>query len=86
MMQINLLPEHLRKRRTPVTWLVSVCAVVALDATLMAYWTWSEFGLRLAVEAELDVLELEMKGIEPQLAHHGALQRERARHSRREDT
>ena len=86
MMQINLLPEHLRKRRTPAAWLVAVCAVVALDTTLLAWWTWSEFGLRLAVEAELDVLELEMKGIEPQLAHHGALQRERARHARREDT
>ena len=86
MIQINLLPLRHRKRRTPPGWLVVVCAVVALDATLLAWWTWSEFGVRLAVEAELDVLHLEMQGIEPQLAHHRSLERERARHARREDT
>ena len=86
MIQINLLPLSFRKRRTPVAWLVAVCAVVALDTTLLAWWTWSEFGVRLAVEAELDVLQLEMMGIEPQLAHHRSLERERARHARREDT
>ena len=86
MIQINLLPESLRKRRTPVGWLIAICVVAALDATLLAWWTWSEFGVRLAVEAELDVLQLEMRGIEPQLAHHRALERERARHARREDT
>ena len=69
MIQINLLPLCFRKRRTPLAWLVAVCAVVALDATLLSWWTWSEFGVRLAVEAELDVLQLEMMGIEPQLAH-----------------
>ena len=64
MIQINLLPLSLRKRRTPAGWLVAVCAFVALDASLLSWWTWSEFGVRLAVEAELDVLQLEMSGIE----------------------
>ena len=86
MIQINLLPLHLRKRKTPAAWLVAVCALVALNATLLSWWTWSEFGVRLAVEAELDVLGLEMRGIQPQLAHHRALQSERARHAKREDT
>ena len=86
MIHINLLPEGHRRRRTPVVWLFTICAIVTLDATLLAWWTWSEFGVRLAVEAELDVLCLEMKGIEPQLAHHSALERERARHARREET
>jgi hypothetical protein len=63
-----------------------LCVAVALNSTLFAWWTFSEFGVRLAVEAELDVLRLELDGIEPQLAHHGALQRERARHARREQT
>ena len=63
-----------------------LCVAVALNSTLLAWWTFSEFGVRLAVEAELAVLKLELEGIEPQLEHHGALQRERARHARREET
>jgi len=86
MIHINLLPEEYRRRRTPPALLMAICAVVALDATLMAWWTWSEFGVQLAVEAELDVLRLEMDGIEPQLAHHQALEEERSRHARREET
>ena len=86
MIRLNLLPLRHQRRRTPVRWMAFLCAAVALNSTLLAWWTFSEFGVRLAVEAELDVLRLELKGIEPQLAHHGALQRERARHARREET
>lgn len=86
MIHINLLPEAYRQKRTPLRWLIAVCAIVALDATLLSCWTWSEFGVRLAVQAELDVLELEMAGIQPQLAHHRALERERGRHAQREKT
>jgi hypothetical protein len=86
MIRLNLLPVHHRRRRTPAKWMAFMCVVVALNSTLFAWWTFSEFGIRLAVEAELDVLRLELKGIEPQLDHHEALQRERARHARREET
>ena len=86
MMRLNLLPLRHQRRRTPVRWMAFLCVAVALNSTLLAWWTFSEFGVRLAVEAELAVLKLELEGIEPQLAHHGALQRERARHARREET
>ena len=86
MIHLNLLPERHRRHRTPTKWMVFLCVAVALNSTLLAWWTFSEFGARLAVEAEMDVLRLELAGIKPQLAHHSSLQQERARHARREET
>ena len=46
MIRINLLPgEYGHKSRTPVKFLVSMAAAIAINSTMLAYWGWTVFGV-----------------------------------------
>ena len=87
MIRINLLPEEYRsKARTPIKLMMGVSLVVALNASLGAYWGWLAFGQAARVEGRRAVLQLEMDGLTPQINYHKALEAETALHSSRETT
>ena len=77
MIQINLLPEEYRqKRRTPVKLMLAVSASVAVNASLIAYWAWTAFGVSAEVKSELNVLRDTKAGLDPQVAYHRDLEKE----------
>ncbi len=77
MIQINLLPEEYRqKRRTPVKLMLAVTASVTVNASLVAYWAWTAFGVSAEVKAELAVLRDTKAGLDPQVAYHRELEKE----------
>lgn len=87
MITINLLPEeYRRKARTPLELMLAVSAVVAINSALVAVWSWNRFGVEARLASERGVLELEMEGLEPQVAYHKALESEAQGHRLREET
>lgn len=87
MITINLLPEeYRRKARTPLELMLAVSAVVAINSVLVAVWGWNRFGVEARLASERGVLELEMEGLEPQVAYHKALESEAQGHRLREET
>lgn len=87
MIHINLLPaEYRRKARTPLKLMVGVSLAVAVNTSLLAYWAWASFGIAAGIESERSVLELEIEGLDPQVAYHKALEVESKAHKSREDT
>lgn len=77
MILINLLPDEYRqKRRTPVKLLLAVFAVVAVNGSLAAFWAWTAFGVAAEVKSELNVLQDQKAGIDPQVAYHHDLEKE----------
>jgi Tfp pilus assembly protein PilN len=77
MIQINLLPEEFReKRRTPVKLMLAVSSSVAVNASLLAYWAWTAFGVSAEVKSELSVLRDTKTGLDPQVAYHRDLEKE----------
>ncbi len=77
MILINLLPQEYRKRsRTPIRYTLGVCAAVAINCSLVAWWGWLSFGIRAEVDSELSVLRDTMDSISPQIAYHRELERE----------
>jgi len=77
MILINLLPEEFRqKRRTPIKFMLAVTASVAVNASLVAYWAWTAFGVAAEVKSELSVLQDTKAGLEPQVAYHRDLEKE----------
>jgi hypothetical protein len=87
MILINLLPqEYRRKNRTPVRFTVGVCAAVAINCSLLAWWAWLGFGVRAEVESELSVHTDTMDSISPQIAYHRSLERENTLYLSREKT
>jgi hypothetical protein len=77
MILINLLPDEFRqKRRTPVKLLLAVSASVAVNGSLAAYWAWTAFGVAAEVKSELNVLQDQKAGIDPQVAYHKELENE----------
>lgn len=87
MIHINLLPpEYRRRSRTPLKLMVGVSLAVAVNTSLLAYWSWTAFGVAAGIESERNVLQLEIEGLEPQVAYHRALEAESKTHKSREDT
>ncbi len=87
MITINLLPEeYRRKARTPLELMLAVSAVVAINSALVAVWSWNRFGVEARLASERGVLELEMEGLEPQVAYHKSLESEAQGHRLREET
>jgi hypothetical protein len=87
MITINLLPEEYRRTvRTPLKLMVTVSVGVAVNASLLAWWSWLSFGVAAEVETERSVLQLEMDGLTPQVNYHDSLGREVTFHSSREST
>ncbi len=77
MILINLLPEHYRqKKRTPFKFMAATAATVAVNASLLAWWAWTAFGVAAEVRSEVVVLEDTKAGLEPQVEYHKELDKE----------
>jgi len=87
MIRINLLPEeYRRKSRTPLRMMAAIAAVVAINGSLLAYWSWLSFGILTQIDTERSVLQVEMDGLTPQVTYHDALQSETSVYASRETT
>ncbi len=87
MIRINLLPEeYRRKAKTPIKLMLAVTCMVAINASLAAWWGWVAYGVAAEIESERGVLTTEKEGLDPQVAYHKSLDGERKQHKLREDT
>ena len=87
MILINLLPPEFRqKKRTPFKMMAAVALSVAVNASLLAYWAWTAFGVAAEVSSELSVLEDTMGGLDPQIEYHDTLVAESKLFQSREKT
>lgn len=86
MILINLLPdEYKQKQRTPIKYMAGIAAVVAINATLFAYWGWTSFGVAAEVKSELIVLMDTNEGLQGQVSYHKDLEKESGIYRSRED-
>lgn len=86
MILIDLLPpEYRQKRRTPLKLMAGVAASVAVNASLVAWWSWTAFGVAAEVKSELSILEDTNQGLQPQVVFHQALEAESKVFQARED-
>jgi len=86
MILINLLPQGYReKARTPFKYMLTVAASVAINASLLAFWAWTAFGVAAEVKSELTVLRDTQNGLEPQVKYHQELETESRVFEARED-
>jgi hypothetical protein len=87
MILINLLPEEYRqKTRAPLKFMAVVATSVAVNASLLAFWAWTAFGVAAEVRSELIVLQDTKQGLEPQVAYHRDLEKESKLFESRETT
>jgi len=87
MILINLLPEEYRAQaRTPFKVFAAVALIVAVDASLIAWWAWLAFGLSAEVESERVVRRDTMDSLQGQVEYHKALERESRQYESREAT
>ena len=74
MILINLLPpEYRQKRQTPIKFMIAIALAVAVNASLVAYWGWTAFGVAAEVKSEVAVLQDTSDGLDPQVAYHESL-------------
>lgn len=87
MIHINLLPEEYRRAsRVPIKFTVGVCVAVAVNCSLLAWWSWMAFGVKAEVNSALAVLTDTVESISPQIAYHDTLEKENAIYKTREST
>jgi Tfp pilus assembly protein PilN len=87
MIRINLLPEeYRRKSRTPIKLMVGLMLAVTVNTGLLAWLGWLTFGVAKEIDSQKQVLELEMEGLNPQVAYHHALEKEGKMYESRERT
>jgi len=87
MILINLLPaDHRQKTRAPLKFLAVVSASAAVNASLLAFWAWTAFGVAAEVNSEFQVLQDTESGLEPQVAYHHDLEQESKLFDSRETT
>ncbi len=87
MITINLLPDEYRKsKRSSFKAMAAIAAFVAVDATLVAWWAWTAFGVQAQIEGHLAVLQGEYDNQAPQVAYHRSLERENKEFLSREQT
>lgn len=87
MININLLPqEYGVKAKTPVKLLLGLSTAIAVNASLLAWWGWTVFGVTAAIESQRATLQTEMDGLTPQVNYHNSLKAESAQYKTREDT
>ena len=68
MIRINLLPEeYRRKSRTPLRMMAAIVAIVAVNGSLFAYWSWLSFGILTQIDTQRSVLQVDMEGLTPQV-------------------
>ena len=87
MIRINLLPEEYRRRsRTPIKLMIGLSVAVAVNTALLSYVGWLTFGVARAIESERQVMQLDMDGLNPQVAYHRSLETESKQYKSRETT
>ena len=87
MITINLLPDEYRRRaKSPIGMIAAIAAAVLINASLIAYWGYLEFGISRNVETTRSVLQLDLDGLKPQVAYNEKLKKEIATRSARETT
>lgn len=87
MILINLLPPEYRQRQgTPLRMMVALSVGVAVNASLLAFWAWTAFGVAAEVRSELAVLEDTMSSLTPQIKYHEGLEGETRQYESREKT
>lgn len=87
MITINLLPDEYRRRaKSPVAMIAAIAAAVLINASLIAYWGYLEFGVSANVETTRSVLQLDLDGLKPQVEYHNKLEKEIQTRSAREQT
>ncbi|MEM8714104.1 MAG: hypothetical protein AAGG01_24430, partial [Planctomycetota bacterium] len=87
MITINLLPDEYRRRaKSPVGMIAAVAGAVLVNASLIAYWGYLEFGISRNIETTRSVLQLDLDGLKPQVAYHEKLKNEISVRSARETT
>jgi hypothetical protein len=87
MIRINLLPEeYRRKTRTSVKVLAGICAGVAANAGLGAWYAWLALGVAAEVDGERATLQTELDGLAAQVKYHRSLDGELKRFAGREET
>lgn len=87
MITINLLPdEYRRKAGSPIGVIAAIAAAALVNASLIAYYSYLEFGTSANIETTRSVLQLDLDGLKPQVAYHKALEKEIQTRSAREKT
>ncbi|MEL6714041.1 MAG: hypothetical protein AAFU73_15320 [Planctomycetota bacterium] len=87
MITINLLPDDYRRRaKSPVGMIAAVAAAVFINASLIAYYGYLEFGVSANIETTRSVLQLDLDGLTPQVEYHKKLESEIQIRSAREQT
>lgn len=87
MITINLLPDEYRRRaKSPVAAISAVAASVLINASMIAYYGYLEFGTSANVETNRSVLQMDLDGLSPQVAYHEKLEAEIQTRSAREKT
>ncbi len=87
MITINLLPDEYRRRaKSPIGMIAAIAAAVLVNASLIAYWGYLEFGISRNVETTRSVLQLDLDGLKPQVAYNVKLKKEISTRSARETT
>ena len=87
MITINLLPDEYRRRaKSPIGMIAAIAGAVLVNASLIAYWGYLEFGISRNVETTRSVLQLDLDGLAPQVAYNVKLKKEIATRSARETT
>ncbi len=87
MITINLLPDEYRKRaKSPVGTIAAMAGAVLVNASLIAYWGYLQFGISANIETTRAVLQLDLDGLKPQVSYHENLKKEISTRSARETT
>ena len=87
MITINLLPDDYRRRaKSPMGAIAAVAAAVFINASLIAYYCYLEFGVSSNIETTRSVLQLDLDGLTPQVSYHKKLESEISQRSAREQT
>ena len=77
MITINLLPdEYRRKAGSPIGVIAAIAAAALVNASLIAYYGYLEFGTSANIETTRSVLQLDLDGLKPQVVYHKALEKE----------
>lgn len=87
MITINLLPDEYRRRaKSPIGMIAAIAAAVLINASLIAYYGYLEFGTSRNIETNRSVLQLDLDGLKPQVVYHEQLEKEKQTRSARETT
>jgi hypothetical protein len=87
MITINLLPDEYRRRaKSPIGMIAAIAAAVLVNASLIAYYGYLEFGTSANIETSRSVLQMDLDGLKPQVEYHKKLEQEITQRSAREKT